>query len=364
MGTPTQVSGDVVANRYRVLRPIATGGYGTVYEALSLQDGSRLALKILHSRLGSSPAEIERFRREAALVRALEHPHIVRVLDFGQTDDATPYIAFELLRGQALRQELGKRGRLGWEEVAAIAAQVLDALRLAHERGVVHRDIKPSNLYLCRAGATPSFVKVLDFGIAKALRGDISARTQLTETGQLLGTPHYMAPEQVRGDAISAAVDLYSLGLIMAEMLSGARLVSGKNDLEVLLAHIAGPEHVLPGEVRDSPLSAVVEGAVRKRLDARYQSAAEMLADVQQAWQAGTGVPMQDESAVAPTVATGPSVAALRRSVALGPPRDAGATPAAGAPVRARRWLWPVALGVAALLICAGAVLGYLVLGG
>ena len=339
--------GAIVAGRYRVVRAMAAGGFGSVFESVRLDDGTPVALKVLHARLGADAPAVERFRREAAMLRGLEHPSIVRVLDFGELEGGMPYLALELLRGWSLREELKRRGALPPAEAGAIALEVLEALVVAHGRGLVHRDIKPANVFLCGGALGRGTVKLLDFGIAKAVHGDYSAHSKLTETGQMIGTPQYMAPEQVRGDAVSAATDLYALGLLVAEMLTGAPVVRGSSDIEVLLAHVMPEPHRLEPAVLATPLGAIVERAVRKPMEARYGSAAEMLAELQQALgdRVATGLPR-----AAPASPSGVAPAPW-------PGTAAPASPRASSAMRVGLGIGLVALGV-----CVGLGVALLVL--
>ena len=350
----TLALGAIVAGRYRVVRPMAAGGYGSVFEAVRMADGLPVALKVLHARLGADAVAIERFRREATLLRGLEHPNIVRLIDFGQLEDGMPYIALDLLRGWSLREELKRRGPLPAAEVGTIAAQVLEALCVAHPQGLVHRDIKPANVFLCSGPMGPGSVKVLDFGIAKALHGDYGVHSKLTETGQILGTPQYMAPEQVRGDAVTGAADLYALGLLMGEMLTGTPVVRGDSDIEVLLAHVMPEPHALGPAVTSTPLGAVVERAVRKPAEARYGSASQMQGELRQALRAAaSGVALPGSGAV-PAWPTGVQPPPISAPPATPPPTTAPARSSAKLALGVALLAGGVALGLAiALLVVA-----------
>ena len=279
--------GDVVAQRYRLTRQLGEGGFGTVFEAECADGAQHVALKILHVALGDNSIEVKRFEREARLAQEIRHPHVVRTLDIGCTERGLPYIVLELLQGCSLRQRLKSGGAWAVATTAELALQVLDGLSAAHALGVVHRDIKPANIFLCQEAGPKPFVKVLDFGIAKALGGELGQGTKLTATGQMLGTPAYMAPEQARGEPIDCATDLYSLGLVLAEMVGGQRVVTGESEIELLMAHVGPEPHELPAAVRESPLGPVIERALRKTSGERFPSAADMRAAVAQALGAG-----------------------------------------------------------------------------
>jgi serine/threonine protein kinase len=267
--------GTVVLGRFRIDGELARGGFGAIYRARRLDVGDDVALKIL---LGGSGGEIDvkRFLREAELVQKLRHPNVVRMLDFGQTERGTPYIAFELLSGRSLDVVLAAEGALAAWRTLEIVRDLLRGLGAAHERGIVHRDIKPQNVFLCDVHGRDR-TKLLDFGVAKSLGPESRQHTALTEVGQLVGTPFYMAPEQVRGEGVTPATDVYAVGLLVCEMLHGRRIVDGEGLLEVYLQHVRDEPHALPPAVLRSPISAVVERAIAKPAAARYPTAREML---------------------------------------------------------------------------------------
>lgn len=266
--------GDVVAGRYRIDGVVGKGGFGAVYRASQLETGQAVALKILLKNYGAAKTDSKRFRREAALVQKLRHPKIVELIDFGYTERGQPFIAFELLTGEAMSRIIKTQGPLDDGRAAAVTADVLDALQAAHAFGVIHRDIKPGNIFVLDGGGS----KVLDFGIAKAVSGEEAGGTQLTEAGQMIGTPHYMAPEQVRGTGVVPATDLYSLGLVMAELVSGKRAIRGNALIDVYMAHISDGPLPFDASVRSSPLWPVIERATQKLLSDRYGDAAAMAA--------------------------------------------------------------------------------------
>lgn len=266
--------GDVVAQHYRITGVVGRGGMGAVYRATQLETGIEVALKVLLTNYASSEVDAKRFRREAALVQKLIHPNIVRQLDFGQTERGVPYIAFELLHGKPLGSRLREAGHLALPELLQIATDVLRALSAAHQQGVIHRDIKPQNIFLTSSDNT---TKLLDFGIAKTLESEGNQATQLTASGQMIGTPHYMAPEQVRGLDVGPATDLYAVGLIIAEMLCGERVVKGDAIIEVYITHISDEPLALHPKVQASPLADIVAKAISKDPTQRYGRADDML---------------------------------------------------------------------------------------
>ncbi len=303
---PTLAPGHVVAGRYRIEALVGEGGFGAVFRATQLNLGRTVALKVLLPHLVSNDDGLSRFRREAQLAQRLEHPNTVRLFDFGVAEDGTPYIAFEMLKGQPLDALLRTGGKLPPARVARIAGQVLKSLMEAHEHGIVHRDIKPSNIFLCEFSGESDFVKVLDFGIAKALGSTGQTTSALTRAGEAVGTPSYMSPEQVTGAQITPAADLYALGLVMAEALTGEVVMKGDSGIQIVMAQISTAAVPLPPAVLQSPLGPVIHRATQKASDRRYASAKEMLAHLEETTK---GV----------------------RSVVVSPPVGAGA-PAAPAP--------------------------------
>jgi len=271
-------AGTMVSSRYRIDALIGEGGFGEVYRATELKLDRAVALKMLRPEIMGREDVQGRFQREAQLVKSFDHPNTVRLLDFGQADDGTPYIVYELLRGQALDELLHVAGPLPPTRVARITMQVLKSLMEAHEHEVVHRDIKPSNIFVCEFTGEKDFVKVLDFGIAKA---DPNDQAKITKMGMAIGTPSYMAPEQVHGVGVGPATDLYALGLVMAEALTGQTIVHAASPAETALLQASDKAISLPAVVLQSSLGPVVQRAVNKAIDRRYKSAAEMLEAIQ-----------------------------------------------------------------------------------
>ncbi len=266
--------GDVLDGRFRIDALIGHGGFGAVYAATQLNLQRRVALKVLRPDLIATDESRARFRREAEMAQRLEHPNTVRLFDFGGADAGTPYMAFELLRGRGLDDIISRDGRQSETRVARMASQVLKSLMEAHDKGIVHRDIKPSNIFLCDFPGEPDFVKVLDFGIAKPTKGDAST---VTSDGQVLGSPSYMSPEQVRGDPVGPGSDLYSLGLVMAEMMTGRLVFAGPSAVQVLMDQASEAPVPLPSEVCSSPLGPVIARATHKHASARFESTQAML---------------------------------------------------------------------------------------
>jgi eukaryotic-like serine/threonine-protein kinase len=229
--------GQVLSGRYRVVRPIARGGMGAVYEAVDEDLGSRVALKVILPEIASDARILERFRREIRLARQVTHPNVCRVFDLGR-DGGVPFLTMELVCGETLAQRLKRRGRLDPKEVLPLAEQLASALDAAHRAGVVHRDFKPGNVLLVagEAGRAERAV-VTDFGMSRALVGDGEGVTT-TGSGLGPGTPAYMAPEQVKGERVGPGVDTYAFGLVLYEMLTGRLPFAGKTPLAVALRRL------------------------------------------------------------------------------------------------------------------------------
>jgi serine/threonine-protein kinase len=269
--------GQIIADKYRLLNLLGAGGMGAVYEAEHVFTKRRVALKRMHSSIAQSKHAAERFMRESQAPSSIGHPGIVQVLDGGVESDGSLYLVLELLEGVSMREALDEDA-LRAEDVVQIGVELLEALAAAHERGFIHRDIKPDNIFLAHDGRGGVSVKLLDFGIASARGSETDVK--LTQTGAVLGTPLYMSPEQATGVRIDARSDLWSVGALLYRALSGASPFDG-DSYNALIVSIVTQEHLPLADRRgDLPaaLHAVVEGALQKETDKRFQSAREMLA--------------------------------------------------------------------------------------
>ncbi len=213
----------VLNNRFKVETKIGEGGFGAVYKGTQLATGRKVALKLLHPEMTKDENLVSRFRREGMVLCNLRDAHTITTYDFDQTADGTLYIAMELLEGKSLHQVFHEQAPLEWKRVFKILIEMCSSLAEAHSQGIVHRDLKPENVYLETRPGNPEFVKILDFGIAKVMRGDsIDPQSpQLTATGQTLGTLEYMSPEQLMGKALDGRSDVYALGVVAYEMITG-----------------------------------------------------------------------------------------------------------------------------------------------
>jgi len=261
--------GDLIAERYELEELLGTGGMSTVFRARDSQLERRVALKILHQRYAEDPEYLERFRREARAVARLSHPNIVNVIDRGD-DGGRQYIVFEHVEGENLKEFVQRTGPLPVRRALELVLPVAEGLAFAHEQGLVHRDVKPQNVLLSREGD----VKVTDFGIARSLHVEHG----VTQTGTVLGTGEYLAPEQASGKPVSPATDVYSLGVVLWELLAGEVPFSGENFVAVALRHINEPLPSLREQRPDvSPrLAAVVERALAKDPAHRFPSMAAL----------------------------------------------------------------------------------------
>jgi hypothetical protein len=280
-----------LASRYRLVRKIAAGGMGTVHAAIDDRLDRPVAVKILHRRLADDQTFIERFKREARAAAALSHPNVAGVFDYGE-DGSDHFMVMELVEGADLARVLRKQGSLRPERATRIAAQICAALDHAHGAGLIHRDIKPANVMVGPADR----VKVTDFGIARAA-GDV----KLTATGTVMGTPHYISPEQANGATLGPASDVYSTGIVLFEMLTGQVPFAGESPMAVAMSHITrevpSPRALNP-EV-PTTLDAIVARATAKDPQARFHSAAALQAALDASTAIGGDSPSTDHPAAA-----------------------------------------------------------------
>ena len=269
--------GRVLASKYRLLRLLGKGGMGAVYEAENTWTHRRVAVKLLRAELSSDRHTVSRFLQEARAASALQHPHIVDVLDMGrEPGDNTLYIVQEFLEGVTLRARMTEAGRLEPAEAVRVLAPILSALEAAHARGIVHRDIKPENIFLTRGADGALAPKLIDFGISKVVGEDFGAVVHKTRTGSMLGTPAYMSPEQARGDrTIDARADIWSAGVVLYELLCGRGPFDGESFglliSQIMTAEIPRVETFAPDLPHD--LAEVVHRALVRDRAKRHASA-------------------------------------------------------------------------------------------
>jgi serine/threonine protein kinase len=266
--------GDVIAGKYRVERALGMGGMGAVFEVTHQVTHKRFAIKWLLPELEDSADAAKRFIREAQVAGRFDHPNVVEVYDLGQEGTAS-FMVMELLEGESLAARLTRVGRLGAREACEILLPCIEAVAAAHAAGIIHRDLKPANIFLCKAsGRTAEHAKVLDFGISKLMTKPGSLDATRTKTGAVMGTPHYMAPEQMRARPIDHRVDVYAFGVTLYELLSGKRPFEAESYAELVIQIAGEPARPLHEVVSDLPagLEAIVSQAMARNPDARFAS--------------------------------------------------------------------------------------------
>jgi eukaryotic-like serine/threonine-protein kinase len=342
----------VVDGRYRVLHRVGSGGMAEVYCAQDLQLGRKVALKVLYRRFAEDQEFVERFRREASSAAGLQHQHVVSVYDRGEYD-GTYYIAMEYLDGRSLKTIIREEAPLAPERAIDLTIQVLRAARFAHRRGIIHRDFKPQNVIVDAEGRA----KVTDFGIARAGASD------MTQTGSIMGTAQYLSPEQAQGEAVSAASDLYSIGIILYEMLTGRVPFDGESAVTIALKQVN--EAPVPPSAYNGTVTPALEAAVLRALEKhpalRFQDADEFIDALEDARGAATTAQFTAPAYAAPA---GPPTM-VEPAAPTGLPSEPYPYPPEPLPPREERdrgrwWWW-----VLALLLVAGAIVGgVLLLGG
>ena len=287
MSTSDTLINTLFDGRYRIVRKLGSGGMANVYLAEDEDLGRRVAIKILNDRYANDDLFIERFRREAKSAAALSHPNIVSVYDRGEAE-GTYYIAMEVIEGRSLKELIMTRGPLPIPQALAYSHEMLEALRFAHRHGIIHRDIKPHNILIGER------LKVTDFGIARA------GASQMTEAGSIMGTAQYLSPEQARGAPVTASSDLYSVGIVLYEMLTGKVPFTGDSAIEIAMKHLNEPPKP-PSKIRPEipeELDQVVLRALAKNPEDRYQTAEEFSEDLHRV---EAGLPLSPETSEAAT---------------------------------------------------------------
>jgi serine/threonine-protein kinase len=280
-GSPDPLIGRIINDRFKINALIARGGMGKVYRAEQAPLGRVCAIKVLNPNYAGEhdPEFHKRFFLEASIASKLTHPNTVTIFDYGRTEDEVYYMAMEYLEGHTLHRAI-REGFFPEERAAHIARQICRALREAHSLGVIHRDLKPANIFLVEHGDETDFVKVLDFGLVKNVSGDKGE--DLTQTGLFMGSPKYMAPEQIRGDKVDARTDIYALGIIMYEMITGKVPFDRPNSVNILMAHVneePPPMRQMNPAIHISPqIEDAVGRCMAKDPDQRFRSMDEVLA--------------------------------------------------------------------------------------
>ncbi len=300
-----QLVGQLVDGRYRIERVLGHGGMGTIYACRHVVVGKAFAMKVLRPpRSGHNEGVLARFIREAQTANALKSRHIIETTDFGQLADGPFYVVMELLEGQDLARAM-RESRLGPAQLLHVFIQIADTLEAVHAHGIVHRDLKPDNVFLVNENGDPLFVKLLDFGIAKVLH---SGSSDLTEEGMILGTPHYMAPEQARSESVDHRADVYALGIMMYRAFTGRLPFTSESTIGVITRHaMEAPEPPSRFTTMDGLLENIILRCMAKRPEDRPQRMAEVSRDLRAIAMksSGYGWPMPTPGAAQASYATG-----------------------------------------------------------
>ncbi|HJQ21428.1 MAG TPA: serine/threonine-protein kinase [Gemmatimonadaceae bacterium] len=364
--------GQIIADRYNVLRKLGEGGMGTVYLAEHVKMGRKSALKVMNPGMVNDADAISRFNREAANASKISHPNVCAVYDFGETSDGTIYLAMEFIEGPSLTKVIADAGALPPVRAADITRQTAEALAVAHDMGIVHRDLKPDNIMIAKNRDGSDLVKVVDFGIAKAANNEAQ---KVTKTGLVVGTPEYMSPEQLAGDKLDGRSDTYSLALVAFSMMTGKLPFPAETVQESMIMRLTDRPRQL-GEMKPdvqwpAQVQAVMDKALERDLNLRYQTASEFGRDLYKTVTGGmrpSGATKAMTAFHAPVAA--PAATAARVPAAAAAPASAGrvsggatkpvpatrinpATPAQPTPAVSPKRRSPALMGIAAFVVVA-----------
>ena len=342
--------GQVVAERYHVVKKLGEGGMGQVYLAEHVKMGRRSAIKVMNPSMTHDPDAVARFNREAANASRITHPNVCAVYDFGETPDGLIYLAMEFIEGEPLTDLIAREGALKVGRAVKIFEQTADALQAAHDLGIVHRDLKPDNIMLAKGRDGSDVVKVVDFGIAKAVGGD-EAGQKVTKTGLVVGTPEFMSPEQLSGDKLDGRSDLYSLALVLYRMLTGKLPFEATSVQETMIKRLTDEPTKLalarPDLAFPPRLQGVLDRALARTPNERYQSVSEFAADVAKAIGATAAAPAMDTEGSTQVM----GAAAEKTKIAEAVP----ATRVAAAGKERKSLMVPVAVGIVVVTLGGGA---------
>jgi eukaryotic-like serine/threonine-protein kinase len=369
---------DILNGQYQILQKVGQGGMGAVYRALQPHINRMVGVKILHPKLANRKDLVSRFRREARAMGKLTHPNTVKVFDYGVLDDGgSLYIIMEFLEGKNLNQTVRADGPFAMERALPVLIQVCGALDEAHRAGIIHRDLKPENIFLVQSGGLRDFAKVLDFGLAKLGESQMRPGSViLTQEGMVFGTPEFMSPEQAQGKPLTAASDLYSLAVILYEVLTGKLPFDAKSAMDYIQLHVTGKPVPLnqrtPGRVFPALLEQVMDRALAKRPEDRFATAAEFASAMQQVLQGASELAPraapQHGAGEPPAGPTGSARDEVRAAERARGPMDAAGAPLLGSPAQRAQSPAPPPAGQGRpqstnLLLLAGIALGFLLVG-
>ncbi len=273
--------GQLVAGEFRIEARVGTGGMGSVYRAAQPEMNRHVAIKILHRKYSARPDLVSRFKREARAMSHLSHPNTARVFTYGQLDDGAWYMVLEFMEGKNLAQLIRAHGPMDPERAIKIMIQICGALEEAHRAGIIHRDLKPENIFLTNQGGIEDFPKLLDFGLAKVSERQMRPGSMiLTQEGMVFGTAEFMSPEQASGEPLDARSDIYSLGVILYELVSGRLPFDAKEPLQFVKMHVEEPpiplEERAPNLQFPEGLGMILLKAMAKKKEDRFQTAADL----------------------------------------------------------------------------------------
>lgn len=278
--TPTQLEKPDMGERYEVLELIGQGGMGAVWKVRDHAINKTLAIKVLRKELAGDKLAVKRFQQEAQAASCLTQANLVAVYGTGTAKDDSPYLIMDFLEGENLESLLAREVRLPAPQALDIASQIADALAHAHAKGIVHRDLKPSNIILTKTEAGNDIVKIVDFGIAKVMPSINEQTNNLTQTGDLFGSPLYMSPEQCKGDPVDSRSDIYAFGCVLYEMLSGRTAFAADNPIKTILMHLNEAPKPLNSEGIPEGVTSIIDRCLEKHPGSRYQSIEEILQDL------------------------------------------------------------------------------------
>jgi len=352
--------GSVIADRYHIVKKLGEGGMGAVYLGEHVKMHRKSAIKVMSQGMANDPDAIARFNREAANAARITHPNVCAIYDFGETTDGVIYLAMEFIEGEALTDVIAREGALPPARAGRILAQTADALQAAHDLGIVHRDLKPDNIMIARARDGSDVVKVVDFGIAKAMGGEEGQK--VTKTGLVVGTPEYMSPEQLSGDTLDGRSDIYSLAIVLYRMLTGVLPFQADSAQETMIKRLTDDPIPLndarPGLSFPTRLQDVMDRALARMPGDRYASAAQFGSDVTEAVSGMVQAPIPDTEGatqIIDTTAATDVIPKTRVGAARAPTPDTPApSVAVPAPTAARKKSPVIAIAAAAVIVVGG----------